>query len=319
MLNGSMPTPARKSSTARIALFVGLGGAAFVLGIGVTLSVVTFKNQQQQLARMTDLVEQLAQRDAEEAVSRATTAGLIALEQIAVQPAAVVVPEPAPVISAEPAAEPATGKIEALVNAALPTQAAEAPEDWKIKNAERIETLAIIQAGVQELAAAVVADEYEITSNYEDEHFKGRIHFAFVGYEKDQTELELYLADAAERGIIAHSQAVVSGGGKVNGHILLFDLVERALQNGTDAERAAGKELQGKAMALMAKEENVGEPLTAAGEKFYVVEPGDSLAYIALQFYGNTVDFARIFEANRDKLKTPDRIQVGQRLLIPTA
>ena len=49
----------------------------------------------------------------------------------------------------------------------------------------------------------------------------------------------------------------------------------------------------------------------------YTVQPGDSLSKIAKQFYGNANDYMRIFSANRDQLKDPDRIQPGQQLVIP--
>ena len=50
----------------------------------------------------------------------------------------------------------------------------------------------------------------------------------------------------------------------------------------------------------------------------YTVESGDTLSKIAKQFYGNANDYNRIFEANRDKLQNPDKIQVGQELVIPS-
>jgi LysM repeat protein len=49
----------------------------------------------------------------------------------------------------------------------------------------------------------------------------------------------------------------------------------------------------------------------------YTVQPGDSLSKIARQFYGNPNDYMKIFEANRDQLKDPNRIQPGQQLIIP--
>lgn len=212
----------------------------------------------------------------------------------------------------QPAAPSASGQ-------ALPVAATPAIDAAALEGAKRLETLAIIHAGVQELVNAVVAGQYDIHTDYTDEHFSGRIHFAFVGHEEDQVELERFLANAAEEGIVAHSSSVVDGDGSVNGHILLFDLVERALENGTTQERLAGEKMRREAVALLAKNVDVGETANASGDKFYTVEPGDSLAYIALQFYGNTNDFVRIFEANRATLRTPDRISVGQRLLIPSA
>ena len=49
----------------------------------------------------------------------------------------------------------------------------------------------------------------------------------------------------------------------------------------------------------------------------YTVQSGDTLSKIAKNFYGNANDYNRIFEANRDKLENPDKIQVGQELVIP--
>lgn len=49
----------------------------------------------------------------------------------------------------------------------------------------------------------------------------------------------------------------------------------------------------------------------------YTVQKGDTLSKIAKHFYGNANDYMRIFEANRDQLKDPDKIQIGQVLKIP--
>ena len=49
----------------------------------------------------------------------------------------------------------------------------------------------------------------------------------------------------------------------------------------------------------------------------YTVQSGDTLSKIAKQFYGNANDYNKIFEANQDKLDSPDKIDVGQELVIP--
>jgi nucleoid-associated protein YgaU len=46
------------------------------------------------------------------------------------------------------------------------------------------------------------------------------------------------------------------------------------------------------------------------------VAKGDNLSRIAQHFYGRQ-DWKRIFDANRDQLSDPDRIQPGQVLKIP--
>ena len=49
----------------------------------------------------------------------------------------------------------------------------------------------------------------------------------------------------------------------------------------------------------------------------YEVKSGDNLSKISKQFYGNANEYMRIFYANRDTLSDPDKIQAGQKLVIP--
>jgi nucleoid-associated protein YgaU len=51
----------------------------------------------------------------------------------------------------------------------------------------------------------------------------------------------------------------------------------------------------------------------------YVVVKGDSLSKIAKRVYGRANDWKRIFEANTDILKDPNKIFPGQKLKIPAA
>lgn len=53
------------------------------------------------------------------------------------------------------------------------------------------------------------------------------------------------------------------------------------------------------------------------GGETYTVKSGDNLSKISKQFYGDANEYMRIFYANRDKLRDPDMIQVGQQLTIP--
>ncbi|MBI4342382.1 MAG: LysM peptidoglycan-binding domain-containing protein [Candidatus Omnitrophica bacterium] len=51
----------------------------------------------------------------------------------------------------------------------------------------------------------------------------------------------------------------------------------------------------------------------------YVVQKGDSLWSIAAnpEIYGKASKWRRIFDANRDLLKSPDRVRAGMTLKIP--
>ncbi|MGO1070310.1 LysM peptidoglycan-binding domain-containing protein [Lysobacter sp. CA199] len=62
---------------------------------------------------------------------------------------------------------------------------------------------------------------------------------------------------------------------------------------------------------------NVDTTAEKVGEQTYTVEKGDTLSHIAKQFYGKSSQWNAIFEANRDQLDDPDKIQPGQVLKIP--
>jgi nucleoid-associated protein YgaU len=49
----------------------------------------------------------------------------------------------------------------------------------------------------------------------------------------------------------------------------------------------------------------------------YTVKAGDSLSKISREFYGSANDYMKIFDANRDQLSDPNKIQPGQELVIP--
>jgi nucleoid-associated protein YgaU len=88
-------------------------------------------------------------------------------------------------------------------------------------------------------------------------------------------------------------------------------------------ETAAEQAIAAVAQAVAAKNESWQ---TSSSEtvpsKVYVVSKGDTLAAIALKFYGSQegnkrANVARIFDANRKLLKSPDELSIGQKLTIP--
>ena len=60
------------------------------------------------------------------------------------------------------------------------------------------------------------------------------------------------------------------------------------------------------------------DPSLAPKQRTYTVAAGDSLSKIAKQFYGNSNEYLKIFEANKDKLTDPNAIKPGQQLVIPS-
>ena len=62
---------------------------------------------------------------------------------------------------------------------------------------------------------------------------------------------------------------------------------------------------------------NVKGGSSSTATKIYEVVPGDSLSKIAKREYGNANEWKRIYEANQDILRDPDKIYPGQKLKIP--
>ena len=89
-----------------------------------------------------------------------------------------------------------------------------------------------------------------------------------------------------------------------------------------DAESAAALE---KAVLMAGNVRGVSEVRSdavtapAAIEKieYYEIVSGDTLSAVAKKYYGKSSAYMRIFEANREVIKDPDKIYVGQKLRIP--
>jgi nucleoid-associated protein YgaU len=62
---------------------------------------------------------------------------------------------------------------------------------------------------------------------------------------------------------------------------------------------------------------NVQGGSSSTATKVYVVKSGDSLSKIAKSEYGDANAWPKIFEANKDILKDPNKIYPGQKLKIP--
>ncbi|MGJ0484085.1 MAG: peptidoglycan-binding protein LysM [Methylomicrobium sp.] len=55
----------------------------------------------------------------------------------------------------------------------------------------------------------------------------------------------------------------------------------------------------------------------AGDDEFYTIEKGDTLWKVAEKAYGNGATYQKIFEANREVIKDPDKIFPGQKIRIP--
>jgi NitT/TauT family transport system substrate-binding protein len=60
----------------------------------------------------------------------------------------------------------------------------------------------------------------------------------------------------------------------------------------------------------------VASTVKAAAQE-YIIKPGDTLSKLAAQFYNSMNKWEKIYEANRESVKNPHYIYVGQRIMIP--
>ncbi|MGB5397685.1 MAG: peptidoglycan-binding protein LysM [Gammaproteobacteria bacterium] len=58
-------------------------------------------------------------------------------------------------------------------------------------------------------------------------------------------------------------------------------------------------------------------PKPAPEVEYYTIVSGDSLSKIAKKFYGNAMDYPKLFDANREVIKDADLIYPGQKIRIP--
>ena len=63
--------------------------------------------------------------------------------------------------------------------------------------------------------------------------------------------------------------------------------------------------------------DNLTNPPAAQKVEYYTIVKGDTLSAIAKRHYGDASQYPRIFEANREVIKDPDLIFVGQKIRIP--
>ena len=70
--------------------------------------------------------------------------------------------------------------------------------------------------------------------------------------------------------------------------------------------------------SLAAKTQTAGASVSGGqSTRKYTVKSGDTLSKISREFYGDANQYMRIFNANRDHLTDPNKIKVGEDLVIP--
>ncbi|WP_375279352.1 LysM peptidoglycan-binding domain-containing protein [Pseudooctadecabacter sp.] len=128
-------------------------------------------------------------------------------------------------------------------------------------------------------------------------------------------DIDAIVNDAAAAGTVAVPEILVTSDGRVDTHVLLNNIVVQAqIAAGGPAPvipEVSPDEVDGMEVRI------VQQATEAVQARFYTVQRGDSLGAISIKFFGSIEHFEAIFEANRGLLSSPDRIRVGQRLVIP--
>ncbi len=182
-------------------------------------------------------------------------------------------------------------------------------EERRIKARQAVDIIS--RNKLRMLREGVLAGLYTVNTVTEDG--QRRVILRTINAEMTRKTIANLLQKAAAEGRIAISASLNTAEGKADMDTLLFNLVQTSLaEDGTERGAEAARELSRRAFAASNVKTEV-----VKGARIYIVEPGDSLAYLSLQFYGRPSDYGRIFEANRSLLKSPDLIQIGQRLIIP--
>jgi NitT/TauT family transport system substrate-binding protein len=75
--------------------------------------------------------------------------------------------------------------------------------------------------------------------------------------------------------------------------------------------------VQNNLKARPAREEARSASVPAAKSGQYTVETGDTLSYLALKYYGDQYKWEKIYEANKQAMKNPHSLYVGQKIIIP--
>ena len=127
--------------------------------------------------------------------------------------------------------------------------------------------------------------------------------------------IDIIINDAAASGNVAVPAILVTSDGRVDTHVLLRNIVTQAQVaaggSAPAAPEATPENTQGMEVRV------VQRATDAVQARFYTVQSGDSLGAISITFFASSEYYDVIFQANKGLLSSPDRIRVGQRLVIP--
>jgi len=124
--------------------------------------------------------------------------------------------------------------------------------------------------------------------------------------------------DAAADAILAY---IESQGLKATGLTVTFDGSTATVYGIADTQATKEKIVLccGNVQGVASVNDQMTVDQSAPEAQYYTVVKGDNLSKISKQYYGDPNKYAKIFEANKPMLKSPDLIYPGQVLRIPPA
>jgi len=147
---------------------------------------------------------------------------------------------------------------------------------------------------------------------------KGKAQEAMAQAQADPSSADKQKAanDAAADAIVAY---IESQNLKATGLTVTFD-GSTATVYGVAADQATKEKIVlccGNVQGVASVNDQMTVDQSAPEAQYYTVVKGDNLSKISKQYYGDPNKYAKIFEANKPMLKSPDLIYPGQMLRIP--
>ena len=251
-------------------------------------------------------------------VTRASTPEISSLAQAAVSATAPI-----------PAAAPATALIDALIDAPRCIDVARPnTDDTRLSDmtnnvlaelgfagVEAVTTNSQVQRqSTSEILAGIEAATGQRSILEERDTLEAIVIAALRAGETDES-IDIIINDAAASGNVAVPAILVTSDGRVDTHVLLRNIVTQAQVaaggSAPAAPEATPENTQGMEVRV------VQRATDAVQARFYTVQSGDSLGAISITFFASSEYYDVIFQANKGLLSSPDRIRVGQRLVIP--
>lgn len=228
-----------------------------------------------------------------------------ALAAVAGAPAPAPIEAPRRVDVARPVTDDTS--LQAMTNNVLAELGFEGVEPVVTPSQQQLESTANILAGIQ----AVTGQQTPVAERTTLE----QLVVQALREGQSDMEIDAIVNAASVAGEVVVPEILVTSDGRVDTHVLLSNII-------TQAQIAAGAPAP--AIPVIDPNETQGLEVRVVQRatdevqaRFYTVQSGDSLGSISIKFFGSIEYFPQIFEANRSFLSSPDRVRVGQRLVIP--